>query len=63
MKTGVQQSEGEAGVNNQPFVDNDYLWTMPPSLWTFRQKRKASCIFTVGTDPRLDETDTIARAV
>lgn len=32
MKTSVQQSEGEAGVNNQLFVDYDYLWTMPPSL-------------------------------
>lgn len=55
MKTSVQRSEGEAGVNNQLSVDYDYLWTIPPSLWTFRQKRNASCILTVGTGPRLDE--------
>lgn len=55
LKKGVQRSEVEAGVNNQLFVDYDYLRTMRPSLWTFRQKRKAFCILTVGTGPRLDE--------
>jgi hypothetical protein len=55
VKTGVQRSKGEVRVNNQLSVDYDYLWTMPPSFWTFRQKRKASCILTVETSPRLDE--------